>query len=149
LNLPLAGGGSTTLRRRDRRRGINPDECFWIATEAQVRGRTQIDLRVDPPPDLVIEVDPADRSRFHLGIYAALGVPEVWRFAGESLGFHLLDGKRYRPSPTSPTFPRVTTSDLLGHVAFHRQMDDTTLFRRFRAWLRERLAGGGGAAPAP
>jgi Uma2 family endonuclease len=57
LALPLKGGGSTTFRRRRRQRGLEPDECYWIASEPLVRDKAKIDLRRDPPPDLALEVD--------------------------------------------------------------------------------------------
>src|SRR5262249_54893083 len=79
LGLPIKGGGSTTFRRRRRRRGLEPDDCYWIANEPRVRGKRKINLRVDPPPDLCIEVDVTHSSLNRLSIYAALNVPEVWR----------------------------------------------------------------------
>ena len=36
LGLPLKAGGSTTLRRRRRLRGLEPDKCYWITHEAAV-----------------------------------------------------------------------------------------------------------------
>src|SRR5579859_2181030 len=29
LGLPIKGGGSMTMRRRQRKRGIEPDRCYW------------------------------------------------------------------------------------------------------------------------
>src|ERR1022692_3365945 len=57
LNHPLYLGGELTLRRHDLDRGLESDQCFWIANEAQVRGKTAIDLAKDPPPDLFIEIE--------------------------------------------------------------------------------------------
>ncbi len=79
LGLPLKRGGSTTLRRRKRLRGIEADECFWIANATRLAGKRRLDLRADPPPDLAIEIDVSHSSLDHLAIYAALRVPEVWR----------------------------------------------------------------------
>src|SRR5262249_36748647 len=79
LGLPLKRGGSTTLRRRKRQRGIEADACYWIASASQMAGRRRLDLRTDPPPDLAIETDVTHSSMDRLSIYAALGVPEVWR----------------------------------------------------------------------
>jgi Uma2 family endonuclease len=102
FNLPVASGGSTTLRRRKRQRGLEPDACFWIANEPRVRGLYRLNLRTDPPPDLVVEVDVTRSSLNRMAIYAALGVPEVWRLDVASLTFHLLqaDGQ-YAASPVS------------------------------------------------
>ena len=79
LNLPLHWG-LDDLRRKRHQKGLEPDDCFWIAHEAEVRGKTIIDLRTDPPPDLAIEVDISRSSLDRMGIYAKLRVPEVWRW---------------------------------------------------------------------
>src|SRR5438445_2976521 len=90
LGLPLKHGGSTTLRRRLKRRGIEADELFWIANAHRMAGRRRLDLRRDPPPDLAIEVDVTHGSLDRLGIYAALKAPEMWRLHGDTLTFHVL-----------------------------------------------------------
>src|SRR2546423_1122100 len=62
LKLPLKHGGSTTLRRRKRHRGIESDECYWIANAHKMAGKRRLDLRRDPPPDLAVEVDVSKSS---------------------------------------------------------------------------------------
>src|SRR5260370_40878021 len=62
LKIPLSNGGSMTFRRADLKRGLEPDACYWIAHESDVRGRNELDLTTDPPPDLAIEID-ISRSR--------------------------------------------------------------------------------------
>src|SRR5947209_6595206 len=76
LGMPLKRGGSTTLRRRLRRRGIEADEAFWIANAPRMAGRRRLDLRTDPPPDLAIEVDVSHSSLDRPGVSPPLGVPE-------------------------------------------------------------------------
>jgi Uma2 family endonuclease len=150
LNLPLAAGGSTTIRRRRSRRGLEPDECYWIQNEPLVRGRNRIDLRVDPPPDLAIEVDISRSSLDRLGIYAALGVPEVWRFDGQTLTFHVLGANgEYAASSHSRAFPLLAAADLLSFLLQRGQSEENTLGRQFRAWVRQQLAGGTPPAAAP
>jgi Uma2 family endonuclease len=144
LNLPLRDGGSMTLRRRRKQRGLEPDKCWWIANAARIQGRMNIDLRTDPPPDLAIEVDVTSSSLDRMSIYAALGVPEVWRLDDQGLSFHVLDADTYRVQSHSQSFPQITPADLTGFLAQVGQVDDTTLGRQFRAWLRQHLAG---AAP--
>jgi Uma2 family endonuclease len=149
LGLPVKAGGSTTFRRRRRRRGLEPDDCYWIASEPRVRGKRQIDLRVDPPPDLAIEVDVASSSLDRMSIYAALGVPEVWRLDEHGLTFHVLgsDG-RYAESPVSRAFPMVTPADLSGFLALRSQLDENAVVQKVRAWIRQQ-AGGPSLPPAP
>ena len=147
LGLPLKGGGSTTFRRRRRRRGLEPDECYWIANEPLVRGKDKIDLRRDPPPDLALEVDISYSTLDRMAIYAALRVPEVWRFDGHALTFHLLgpDG-RYTAVAQSRAM-QVAPADLAGLLALRGTMDDNALFRQFQAWARQRFGRAGQATP--
>ena len=78
--IPCACAGSTTLRRENDEAGKEADTCFYIANEPLIRDKDEIDLDVDPPPDLAIEVDDTHDSQGKLPIYAALRVPEVWRY---------------------------------------------------------------------
>jgi Uma2 family endonuclease len=139
LNLPLKRGGSTTLRRRRKQRGIEADECFWIANAHRMAGRRHLDLRRDPPPDLAIEVDVTHSSLDRFGIYAVLKVPEVWRLDGDVLTFHVLgeDGT-YRAADRSRAFPEITPADLVGFLQRARQAGDENVVRQFRKWIRRR-----------
>ena len=82
LEIDIEGGGSTTFRRQDLARGFEPDACFYIQHAELVRGKKQIDLAQDPPPDLIIEIDITSPSLNKFPIFAALGIPEVWRHDG-------------------------------------------------------------------
>jgi Uma2 family endonuclease len=150
LGLPIKGGGSTTLRRRRRQRGLEPDRCYWIANEPAVRGKQTLDLRVDPPPDLAIEVDVTSSSLDRMSIYATLGVPEVWSVDNRTLTFHELGANRtYTPISHSLSFKMLTPADLMNFVAMCANQDENTLLRLFRARVRQQLAGGGTTSPAP
>jgi Uma2 family endonuclease len=139
LGLPIAGGGSVTMRRRRKKRGIEADECFWIANASRMAGRRRLDLRTDPPPDLALEVDVSRSSMNRLGIYAALGVPEVWRLDGDTLTFFVLDNGQYQLAVASRSFPQVTAADLLPYLQQARQAGDhNAIVRQFRAWVRQR-----------
>lgn len=140
LSLPLKRGGSVTMRRRARRRGIEADRCFWIANAHRMAGRRRLDLRTDPPPDLAIEVDVSHSSLDRLGIYARLGVPEVWRLEGDTLTFYVLGGDgRYASAAASRSFPLVGPADLLPFVQQARQAgDQNAILRQFRQWVRQR-----------
>ena len=147
-DMPIKAGRSTTLRRRKKRRGLEPDHSWWIQNEIRVRGKTDIDFRVDPPPDLAIEVDVTRSSPNRMSIYAALGVQEIWRDDKGALTFHLLqsDGT-YAVIPRSQALPLVTPADLARFLALRTTLDETSLVRQFRAWVRQQLAGG--TPPAP
>jgi Uma2 family endonuclease len=149
MGLPRKGGGSTTLRRRRKQRGLEPDRCFWIAHEPAMRGKRRLNLRVDPPPDLAIEVDVTHSSLDRLSIYAALGVPEVWRLEGQTLTFHLLGaGRSYSAAGHSLAFPFVTPADLMSFLALCAGQDETSVTCQFRAWVRQQLPPGNPPAPS-
>lgn len=147
FGIPVAGFGSMTFPRRRFRRGLEPDECFWIAHEPLVRGKDHLDLRIDPPPDLVIEVDISRSSLDRMGIYAKLQVPEVWRYDDQTLTFHArqADGS-YHPQTHSLAFPQVAATDVLGFLGLRSQFDETALVQQARAWAARQA---GGAAPTP
>ena len=103
LEMPRQSAGSTTLNRGDVERGLEPDRCYYLEHEAAVRGKDRIDLEVDPPPDLGVEIEISRGVLNRMAIYAALRVPEVWRFDGETLTVHQLHGAEYRPAESSGT----------------------------------------------
>src|SRR5262249_46025463 len=113
LGLPLKSGGTVTIRRRRQRRGLEPDEGFWIANAHRMAGHRRLDLRVDPPPDLAIEVDATRSSLNRMSIYANLGVPEVWRLRDGVLTFYRLSSGAYTVTSNSISFPFLTAADLL------------------------------------
>ena len=139
LNIPMEAGGSTTFKRQTLERGLEPDECFYIQNQAMVRGKRSIDLNQDPPPDLVIEVDITHSAIDRMEIYAALGVPELWRWDNGVLQFWVLSQQQYQQVQQSATFPQLSRTDLEAFIALADQTDQTTLIRRFRAWVRENL----------
>jgi len=142
LAIDVAGTGNTTFRRggRGKRKGTGkePDNAFYVgANESRIRNKDTIDLTVDPPPDLAIEVDNKRDSRVALKIYARLGVPEVWRFHApkRTLWFGRLVGEGYETIDMSLCLPVLTPAlvlEALG-VAQGPDMSDT----RWLGWLRE------------
>ena len=88
LDIEFCPLGSTTFKNRVMFKGIEPDSCFYIENELAVRGKNRLDLTVDPPPDLALEIDITNRS--HPEIYLSLGVPELWRYQPNKLQILLL-----------------------------------------------------------
>lgn len=137
LNIPMRSGGSTTFHRKDLDRGLEPDECYWIENEPAVRGKKKLNLAIDPPPDLAIEVDVTSSSLNRMNIYAQLRVPQVWRFDGENLRVYVLGPKgEYQLVEHSPTFPWLSPQDLVHLLKQSDDLDETTLIRSFRARVR-------------
>ncbi|NES97115.1 MAG: Uma2 family endonuclease, partial [Desertifilum sp. SIO1I2] len=94
--------GSTTFKNPQTLKGIEPDQCFYIQNEASVRGKKRLDLSIDPPPDLALEIDIT--SRTHPATYAALGVPELWRRESDRIQIYTLQSGQYSEVEDSPTF---------------------------------------------
>lgn len=140
LNIPVQGCGSTTYRRAILEKGLEPDQCYYIQHESVMRGKDDLDFDVDPPPDLAIEVEVTRSALDRMGIYAALGVPEVWRFDGTALRAFVLgeDGK-YESGDHSPTFPDLPLDELVRFVEQRKKQGETALVRSFRQWVRENL----------
>jgi Uma2 family endonuclease len=136
LDLNLIGLGSTTLRRADAARGLEPDDCYYIQQAERIVGRDTIDLTMDPPPDLVVEVDISHPSLDKFPIYASLGVPEVWRHDGDTLQFFHLDANRYTPTPESSLFPFLPAEVLASFVQQGIAHGIIPMIRAFRLWVR-------------
>src|SRR5205085_4507682 len=82
LRVNIRSFGSATIRKQKRRKGNEPDACFYVQNAAATGNKLQLDFATDPPPDIAVEVDIHHDSLNKFPIYAALGVPEIWRFDG-------------------------------------------------------------------
>lgn len=94
--------------------GIEPDYCFYIDNWQVAVGKDRIDWQVNPPPDLVIEIDVATYTAAE--DYAPYRVPEVWLFKKSGLKVYYLQGDTYQPQSTSHYFPNVDLPVLVTHV---------------------------------
>jgi Uma2 family endonuclease len=147
MDIDVKSGGSLTCRRQDREGGFEPDECYWIEHEAQMRSREDIDLTRDPPPDLLLEVEISRSFVDRLAIAARLGVPEVWRWDGHTLRIMLLgpDGQ-YSESERSRALPFLPIAELVRFLHRDTTQSETKWLRSFRAWVREQIARGWSSA---
>ena len=130
MNVNVYGVGSTTFRREDLERGFEPDACFYVQNEEHVRGKPRIGLNVDPPPDLVIEVDITSPPLDKPPTYAQIGVSEVWHCDGERLTIFELGGEAYAQISRSVALPPLTGEILSGFVKESAALESA-------AWLRE------------
>jgi Uma2 family endonuclease len=143
LGLPLSSCGDMTLDREDLERGIESDEGFYITNEPLVRGKDNIDLRVDPPPDLGIDIDFSRSCRRRLRIYEAIRVPEVWVFDRESIhAFRLNKVGKYIEVERSQYFPHLRLEELTAFLLRANEMKENSLIRSFREWVRDQIAKG-------
>jgi len=137
LDIEIQSVSSTTLNREDLDRGVEADECYYVQNEAAVRDKEEIDLTRDPPPDLVVETEVSRRLIPRIPIYAAMGVPEIWRYDGEKLRVcHLQEGGEYVEAERSKVFPMLPMQEFARHLARRRGMSETQLVRSFRNWVR-------------
>ncbi|MBA3413688.1 MAG: Uma2 family endonuclease [Chloroflexia bacterium] len=134
LGIPLKRLGSTTFRRVDLERGFEPDGSFYIQQEAQMRGRRDLDLGNDPPPDLVIEVEASRSAIDKLALFASMGIPEVWRMDGESVAIHVLAGDRSANAEASLAVPVLTTEVLTRLLGQSRTLPSPEWFRAVTEW---------------
>lgn len=132
----ITNGGSSTLKRLSKRNGLEADQCYWIANEPAVRTKKRIDLRTDPPPDLVVEIDVMHSVVNRERIYASLGVPEMWVVRRElRVEAFLLEAGKWRPIENSRSFPFLRVADLARFVARIGVDDDMTVIADFEQWL--------------
>ena len=136
LNLEYNLGGSMRVKRQDMAAGKEHDSCYYIQNEARVRGKTELDFTVDPPPDLALEIDITSSSINQLEIYADLGIPEVWRYDGSTIHFYQLQGKKYVECDRSATFPILAAPKVIEFLDQCKTLGVTTSSNQFRAWVR-------------
>ncbi len=139
LDIEILSAGSTTLKRPDLEKGSEPDSSFYIKNESLIRGKRTIDLNTDPPPDLVIEVDVTSSSIDREGIYAAMGVPEIWRCDRGEVKFLQLQCGNYVESEHSLAFPVLPVTEVAKFLEQSQTVGETTLLKAFRAWVREQI----------
>jgi Uma2 family endonuclease len=137
LETPRMSCGSTTFKDQLLDCGLEPDECYYIQHEAEVRGRT-IKLHVDPPPDLVVEVDVTTSVIDRFPIYAALGFPEIWQYVNGEIVIHMLQKNgQYVVKNESLALPVISVQKLVEHLDRCDETDETTWIRAFRQWVRD------------
>jgi len=119
----------TTYKREDLERGFEPDGSFYIRSAQLVRRKKRLDMTVDPPPDLVLEIDVSGDSMDKLPLYAAMQVQEVWRFKDRSVEIRILEEARYVRRAKSLAIP-VLDSKLISELM------EASLHMQRPAWAR-------------
>ncbi len=72
LEIDFRNFGSATFRRKDLKKGVEPDSCFYIQSVTAIKGKRDFTLDDAPPPDLIIEADVTSSSLPRFPIFAAL-----------------------------------------------------------------------------
>jgi Uma2 family endonuclease len=142
LDLPLVSAGSLTCKREDLSRGAEPDACYYIQNESLVRSKEHIRLPEDPPPDLVVEVEFSSSAIDKLSLYAAMGVPEFWRYDGSTLRVYSLVADEYVQQEMSPTFAPIPVAEMPRFLKEAREIGEIPMVKKFRAWVQQKIAEG-------
>jgi len=136
--ITLETRGSATWKRRKLRKGSEPDACFYVANAERIIGKRKIDLESDPPPDVVVEIDTTNESLAKFPIYAALGVPEIWRYNGKLTLFYELAGRAYAEISVSRALPNLTSQLLTEFLELSKTQGQTKALTAFRRQIRAR-----------
>jgi Uma2 family endonuclease len=141
VGFPFKSMSQTTFRRRARNRGLEPDDCYYLASAEKVHDWATLNLDRDPPPDLVLEVENTCSCLDRMDVYASLDVPEVWRFDGEEWHVHLLGPNGvYRESPSSAALPYLPIPEIMPLLEQSLSLkDDRELLTILTRWARERV----------
>jgi Uma2 family endonuclease len=137
LELDYECCGSTTWKRELKKAGIESDNCFFFQNEALIRGKLQLDLNQDPPPDLALEIDVSSKSLNRFPIYARLGVPEIWSYDGGEIKIYQLQGEEYLERETSLVFPNLKVQEIPSLIERYRMAGRLVLRQKIREWLTE------------
>ncbi len=137
---------SPNLKRADLQLGIEPDTAYYIQHADQMRQRHQIDLTVDPVPDLILDVELSRSTLNKFAIYASLGIPEVWRYIskpGETflkgkLFIHYLEGDGYMEEDYGLAFPFLPAGRILEFIDQSDAMGLPTALRDLRSWVKSK-----------
>jgi len=127
--------GRTTWRRKTLAKGVEPDASFYIKNAQRIIGK-KITLESDPPPDIVVEIDVTRSSLAKLSIYAALGVPEVWRYDGKTCRFYARFEKGYRETSVSRFLPGLTGAMIAEAIEVSKTQSQDAARKAFRRRIK-------------
>lgn len=139
LGLKIKTMGSTTLNYPELEKSAEPDNCYYIQNQPRVAGK-KVDLKKDPPPDLVVEIDITYTNIDKLRLYGTMGVPEFWRYNGEVLRIYQLRRGNYSEVENSPTFPGWSGKTKLYEFLSACQADEVQAEKNFRSWVQQQVS---------
>ncbi len=138
LDVEFVSLGSTTFKNKVMVQAVEPDDCFYIKNEAAIRGKKRIDLTIDPPPDLAIEIDSTYRTQFNN--YEFLKMPELWRYNGQELQINILHNGKYVESQNSNIFSKIPLKETISqYVEQSKIIGRNATMKAFRTWVKEQL----------
>lgn len=138
LRIKVLFYGSATMKQHRKKKGAEPDACFYVEKADLVGTKDDFNLDTDPPPDVVVEIDLHHASTSKFPIYAAFGVPEIWRYEGQVLTIHHLREGKYVASEASQSLPLFTGAVLTEFLARIPKQDQYNILLAFEEWLKTR-----------
>lgn len=145
MKLPVEGYKALTLKRSDLNIAVEPETGYYIQHEQQVHGKGVIDLSIDPPPDLILDVSFNQSTFDRLSLYAAMGVPEVWQYVSQpgddflkgQLHIYGLEHHHYSEIANGFAFPFLPAGRILQFIDESDALGLMTALRSLRAWLED------------
>ena len=128
--------GSATWKKRALAKGAEPDCCYYVRNARRIIGKRELSLESDPPPDIVVEIDTTSNSLRKFGIYAALAVPEIWRYDGRIAKIYHLRKKEYAEIPASRFLRGMTGALLAEFIELSKTQGQTEARRAFQRRIR-------------
>ncbi len=97
-----------------------------------VLAKEELDFEIDPPPDLVIEVELTRSAIDKMELFAAMRVREVWRHDGTSVEFYRFSNGRYDHVLESLELPGLDSALVKSFIDQRLSSGETTWIRAFR-----------------
>ncbi len=138
LDIPCVPTRENTFFRREKEAGVQPDGSFYLANYGPIAakdGQVNIDLRVDPPPDLVVEVVHTHGAAHAIEVLRRFGVPEVWACDPGGLSILALRGDgQYVEADVSLAFPFLAAAEVCDRVTRPGMASTTQWTKELRRW---------------
>jgi len=135
LEVDFLNCGSTTYKRREIRKGFEPDSGFYIKSLSLIEGKTDLDFEKDPPPDLIIEINKTISSLPRMPIFSAFGVKEIWRFNKNQIKFYALEEGVYLEAKMSLALPVLSSERATEFLLDARETNSTAWVKKIREWV--------------
>ncbi|MDQ3749772.1 MAG: Uma2 family endonuclease [Acidobacteriota bacterium] len=135
LEIDFRRSGSTTYKRKNIRKGFEPDSCFYIQSLDLIKGKEDLDFEIDPPPDLIIEINKTSSSIPRMPIFAVFGVAEIWRFTKKQVKFYVLQESVYLEAKMSLALPILSSEQATEFLLDARVINSTVWAKKIREWV--------------
>jgi len=131
-NIEIISVASVTVKRSSLSKGFEADESYYVTHAAELLGKNIMDFEVDPPPDLVVEVEITSSAIEKMKLFAAMNVPEVWRHDGKRLAMFRLRDSVYEEIQSSIELPGLDATRINQTLSLRNSTGETKLIKDFR-----------------